>query len=67
VNKTGKKLALHRDTLRSLSVSALSAAQGGNATQIGCTLVTYVVSCLGTCNVTHCGCPTLVQDCTTSC
>ena len=54
MKRSSRKLALHRDTLRTLGAPALQEANGGSIDHISYTC-TLVVSCAGTC-VTHCGC-----------
>ena len=63
MRKTAKKISLHRETLRTLAGEELSDAKGGDLTLVAsCYIICNTISC-----VTHCNCPTMVQNCTTRC
>jgi hypothetical protein len=67
VNKTRKKLALNRDTMRNLSTPALGAvAAAGTGSVPQCTVY---VSCGGTCQscITCTVCPSCGWNCTVYC
>jgi hypothetical protein len=65
--KKSRKLALHRDTVRTLSGSALTEANGAGYTIQLCIIQTVYITCGASCNcVTH-GCPTQAGDCTAAC
>jgi hypothetical protein len=67
VKKAPKKLTLNRDTVRSLTPSALGGAAGAGTFGCGFTAATCFVSCgcTATC-INVCG-PTRVQNCTALC
>jgi hypothetical protein len=68
MRKTAKRIALHRETLRSLNPEHLAAA-AGDGTSHPTTGLSICILCQPTVNscITHCGCPTQVQNCTALC
>ena len=68
MRKATKKISLHRETLRTLAGDDLQEAIGGAAGG-AFTGVSQCIVCRATANtcITHCGCPTMVQNCTALC
>ena len=64
LKRTAKKISLHRETLRDLSVHEMEDAAGGSV--VVSPPPGFTQSCIASACVT-CGCPTRVQNCTTRC
>ena len=69
MNKHAKKISLNRETLRQLTGGEMQDANGGAVGPAETRGTSCVVRCAPTANtcITHCGCPTLVSDCTVLC